>query len=116
MYMKKNTILYKFLLPVLVVFSQSCKKDYGDLNHATVEAFTSNATAAALNNLVSGTESGLRSDVTLYLDDVGIPGREYWRFSGAEPRYVTDMLGGGQSILSGSNFYIANTWGSFYQV
>ena len=59
--MKKNSLLYKFLLPVLVLFSQACKKDYGDLNHATVEAFTANASAAELNNLVSGTESGMRS-------------------------------------------------------
>jgi starch-binding outer membrane protein, SusD/RagB family len=116
MYMKKNTLLYKFLLPVLVLFSQACKKDYGDLNHATVEAFTANASAAELNNLVSGTESGMRSEVTLYLDDMGVPGREYYRLSGAEPRYVTDILGGGQATLGGSNFYITNTWGGFYQV
>ena len=114
--MKINSILYKFLLPVLVLFSQACKKDYGDLNHATVESFTANASAAELNNLVSGTESGLRSEVTLYLDDLGVLGREYYRLSGAEPRYVTDMLGGGQAKLSGSAFYIANTWAAFYQV
>src|ERR1700733_598507 len=110
MYMKKTIDLYKFLLPALVVFCQSCKKDYGDLNHATVDNVTANATAPQLNNLVSGTESGLRSQLSLYLDDVGILGREYYRFSGAEPRYVTDMLGGGQATLSGSSFYIANTW------
>ncbi|HEY6901417.1 MAG TPA: RagB/SusD family nutrient uptake outer membrane protein, partial [Puia sp.] len=114
--MKKNTILYRILLPVLVLFSQACKKDYGDLNHATVENFIANATVAELNNLVSGTESGMRSEVTLYLDDAGILGREYYRFNSAEPRYVTDMVGGGQAALTGDNFYIGNTWGGFYQV
>lgn len=108
--------LYKILLPALVCFGQSCKKDYGDLNHATVENFTANATVAELNNLVSGTESGMRSEVTLYLDDVGILGREFYRFNSAEPRYVTDIVGGGQAALTGDNFYIGNTWGGFYQV
>ncbi|MBS1661550.1 MAG: RagB/SusD family nutrient uptake outer membrane protein, partial [Bacteroidetes bacterium] len=106
--MKKNTILYRLLLPSLVLFSQACKKDYGDLNHATVENFIANATVPQLNNLVSGTESGMRGEVTLYLDDVGILGRDFYRLNGAEPRYVTDMVGGGQATLTGDNFYIGN--------
>ncbi len=94
----------------------ACKKDFGDLNEPTVQSFTSNATVAELNNLVSGTESGLRNNLALYLDDVGIIGREMYHFSNSEPRYVTDLLGASGATLSGSNFYIANTWASRYQV
>jgi starch-binding outer membrane protein, SusD/RagB family len=94
----------------------ACKKDFGDLNNATVQAFTANATEGELNNLVSGTESGLRTNLALYLDDCGIIGREMYHFSPSEPRYVTDLLGASGATLSNSNFYITNPWASRYQV
>jgi starch-binding outer membrane protein, SusD/RagB family len=93
-----------------------CKKDFGDLNQATVQAFTANATEGELNNLVSGTESGMRTNLALYLDDCGIIGREMYHFSPSEPRYVTDLLGASGAQLSNSNFYITNPWASRYQV
>src|SRR4030095_13531004 len=74
------------------------------------------ATRNDLNNLVTGTESGMRNNIGLYLDDVGSIGREIYRFSPAEPRYVTDLLGGGDAILTSSNFYITNPWASRYRV
>ena len=110
--MTKNILI----LSTLIVLLGSCKKDYGDLNNATVEDFTSNATVGELNNLVSGTESGMRNNLALYLDDVGIIGRELYHFSTSEPRYVTDLLGASAGTLSNSNFYITNTWASRYQV
>ncbi|MBS1948128.1 MAG: RagB/SusD family nutrient uptake outer membrane protein [Bacteroidetes bacterium] len=114
--MKKNIAIYMvFLLSAGLIFS-SCKKDYGDLNHATVESFTKNASVSELNNLVSGTESGLRNSLALYLDVVGIIGRELYHFSTSEPRYVTDLLGANDAKLSNSNFYITNTWASRYAV
>jgi len=100
----------------LMLLVCSCKKDFGDLNNATVEDFTGNATEGELNNLVSGTESGMRTNIALYLDDVGIIGRELYHFSTSEPRYVTDLLGANAATLSNSNFYITNTWSARYQV
>lgn len=94
----------------------SCKKDFGNLNNATVEDFLKNADVNQLNNLVSGTESGMRNFLNLYLDDVGTIGREGYHFSGAEPRYVTDLLGANNGTLSGSNFYITNPWAARYRV
>jgi hypothetical protein len=114
--MRKNTKIYGLLLAGWALTFSSCKKDFGDLNGPTVQAFTTNATVAELNNLVSGTESGLRNNLALYLDDVGIIGREMYHFSNSEPRYVTDLLGASGATLSGSNFYITNTWASRYQV
>ena len=110
--MTKNILI----LSTLLLLFASCKKDYGNLNNATVEDFTANATEGQLNNLVSGTESGTRSNLALYLDDVGIIGREMYHFSTSEPRYVTDLLGASAGTLSNSNFYITNTWASRYQV
>lgn len=103
------------IISILFFFSYSCKKeDYGNLNSPTVEAFLRNATEAELNNLVTGTESGMRTNVNLYLDDAGTLGREGYRFSNSEPRYVTDLLGANGATLSNSNFYITNPWASRY--
>jgi starch-binding outer membrane protein, SusD/RagB family len=114
--MKKYFFTVSIYLLIGACLFSSCKKDYGDLNSATVESFTANASASELNNLVSGTESGMRNNLALYLDDIGIIGREMYHFSASEPRYVTDLLGGGGATLSNSNFYITNPWASRYTV
>ena len=111
----------KIILNSLLVISSStlfisCQKDYGNLNSPTYESFLSNSSAADLNNLVTGSESGMRTNMALYLDDVGTIGRENYRFSASEPRYVTDLLGADNATLSNSNFYITNTWASRYRV
>jgi hypothetical protein len=105
-----------FLFCSLSMFFTACKKDYGDLNGETIQALTSNATQAQLNNLVSGTESGMRVSLNFYLDDVSIIGRETYRFSNSEPRYVVDLLGANGSTLNGSDFYITDPWSARYSV
>ena len=114
--MKKYNSLSTLLSLALLLFLSACKKDYGNLNSATVEDFQSNASVSDLNNLVSGTESGMRNNLGLYLDVVATLGREGYRFSGAEPRFVTDLLGANNATLTNSNFYIANPWASRYRV
>ena len=114
--MKKIIPIYTVLLLGAGLFFSSCKKDYGDLNNATVQAFSDNATPGELNNLASGTESGMRNVLALYLDDVGTIGREMYHFSTSEPRYVTDLLGANDATLSNSNFYITNPWAARYRV
>ena len=114
--MKKIHSIYFIAALYTCLLFNGCKKDYGNLNSPTVEDFLKNATASELNNLVSGTESGMRNNIALYLDDVGTLGREGYRFSGSEPRYVTDLLGAENGTLSNSNFYITNPWASRYRV
>jgi hypothetical protein len=112
----KKIILNSLLIISASVLFISCQKDYGNLNSPTVESFLSNSSASSLNNLVTGSESGMRTNMALYLDDVGTIGRENYRFSASEPRYVTDLLGSDNAVLSNSNFYITNTWASRYRV
>ena len=114
--MQRNITIHAFLLLGMILFFTSCKKDYGNLNNGTVEDFLKNATQSELNNLVNGTESGMRNVLNLYLDDVGTIGRESYHFATSEPRYVTDLLGASNGSLSGSNFYIANPWAARYRV
>src|SRR3954463_9739775 len=104
--MKRNSLLIALILFCLGSFFVGCKKDYGNLNNATAEDFLKNASKSDLNNLVSGTEAGMRNQLALYLDDVGTIGREGYRFSNAEPRYVTDLPGANNATLGNSNFYI----------
>lgn len=116
MIMQKNIKIHSILFLAVTLFFTACKKDYGDLNNATIESLSNNATQSELNNLVSGTESGMRNVLNLYLDDVSIIGRETYRFSNSEPRYVLDLLGGNGSTLNGSNFYITSPWAARYSV
>ncbi len=113
--MKNN--FFKYLLLVSTIISVvSCSKDYGNLNGPSVEGYLKNATRDQLNNLVTGTVSALRNNLSLYLDDVGVIGREVYRISGSEPRFVADLLGGASATLNNNAFYIANTWSSSYRV
>ena len=114
--MKHSKYIYTTMLLAAAVFFCACKKDYGNLNSPTIEQFLGNASKSDLNNLVSGTESGMRNSISFYLDDIGTIGREGYRFSGSEPRYVTDLLGANDATLSSSNFYITNPWAARYRV
>ncbi|MGZ3929760.1 MAG: RagB/SusD family nutrient uptake outer membrane protein [Mucilaginibacter sp.] len=114
--MHKNIKINSIMFLAVILFFTACKKDYGNLNNATVEELLKNASQSELNNLVSGTESGMRNSLAFYLDDVSIIGRESYRFSGSEPRYVLDLLGANSATLSGSNFYITFPWAARYRV
>src|ERR1044072_1283648 len=114
--MKKINHIQTIFCAAAIIFFSACKKDFGNFNGPTVEDYQNNASAAELNNLVSGTESGMRTSIAFYLDDVGTIGREFYRFSNSEPRYVTDLLGASNAELSGSNFYISTPWASRYRV
>jgi hypothetical protein len=114
--MQLNIKINTLLLSCTLFLFTSCKKDYGDLNGSTIEEVTKNATQSQLNNLVSGTESGMRNSLNIYLDDVSVIGREIYRFSNSEPRYVLDLLGANDAQLIGNNFYITIPWAARYSV
>jgi hypothetical protein len=74
----------------------------------------SNASKSQLNAVMVGTLSAMRDRIDTYLDDVGVIGREYYRFSGADPRFTSDLLGAGEAVLDNNTFYINNPWQSRY--
>jgi starch-binding outer membrane protein, SusD/RagB family len=113
--MQKKIFSKWFMGSVMLLLFAGCIKveDY-NLNTPTAENITKNPTIQELNNLVTGTESGLRLGLSLYLDDVGVIGREMYRFSGSEPRWTTDLLGGLNATLDSNGFYITNPWGFNY--
>lgn len=113
--MKKLIIINITCFFVMAVLVSSCKKNIGNLNSPVLEDYT-NPSKVQLNNLVSGTESGMRNNLAMYLDVVGMIGREMYRFSGAEPRYTSDLLGAEDAVLNNNTFYLNNPWGSRYRV
>lgn len=112
----KRIIHNKFIASLLLAATLfSCKKEYGSLNGPSVEDYIKNATPAQLNSLVTGSLSGMRNNEAMYLDVVGVVGREMYRFSAADPRYVTELLGSGNTTLNNTGFYITNPWSSRYR-
>lgn len=111
--MKKVINLSFIFLLTTAVFLSSCKKEYGNFNSPTIEDYLKNASKDQLNGLVTGALSGMRNNEGTYLDVVGVIGREMYRFSNADPRYVTELLG--SAPLNNTGFYITNPWSSRYR-
>jgi hypothetical protein len=114
--MKPSTNIYILVLLGIASVLPSCKKEYPNLNGPTVEEYAKNASKDQLNGLVAGSLSGMRINDGIYLDAVGVIGREMYRFSNADPRYVTELLGSGSTTLNNTGFYITNPWASRYRV
>lgn len=113
--MKKYLSIIAIALLLLVI--NACQKgEINSLNTPVVTGITTDPSKSDLFNLVTGAESGMRNSLSTYLDGTGIIGREIYRFSGAEPRYTTDLLGGGTKVLDNNTFYITNPWSARYQV
>ncbi|WP_299758611.1 RagB/SusD family nutrient uptake outer membrane protein [uncultured Pontibacter sp.] len=104
------------LLAMALVLPGCEINEIGDPNNPTIESVLENATIDDLNNLVVGTESGMRNVLGTYYDDVGVVGREHYRFSGADPRFTSDLLGAGSAVLDNNTFYTTNPWATRYRV
>ncbi|MBO9733141.1 MAG: RagB/SusD family nutrient uptake outer membrane protein [Chitinophaga sp.] len=112
----KKYITHITVVIFLLVLNACQKGEINSLNTPVVDVISKNPTKSDLFNLVTGAESGMRNSLAVYLDGEGIIGREIYRFSGSEPRYTTDLLGGGTKTLDNNTFYLTNPWVSRYQV
>lgn len=102
---------------VLALAMTGCKiKDEPFPNDPTLEDISENATLSELSNLVSGMEAGMRNRLGTYGDDVGVIGREWYRFSGSDPRFTSDLLGKGAAVLDNNTFYLTNPYYERYRV
>ncbi|AKD02042.1 RagB/SusD family nutrient uptake outer membrane protein [Pontibacter korlensis] len=105
------------ILIIVGLVLPSCEiNDIPDPNNPTVESVLENATVDDLNNMVVGTESGMRNLLGTYFDNVGVIGREHYRFSSADPRFTSDLLGAGSARLDDNTFYTTNPWAARYRV
>jgi len=109
----RNTLCLLALCTIL----PACEvEEIPDPNNATLEDIRENPTVGKLNNLVVGAESGMRNSLGTYYDAVSVVGREIYRFSSADPRFTSDLLGEGDNVLNNNTFYITNPWSSRYRV
>lgn len=117
-YFKKLFLKYTALLIVLVVLVSGCDifkiEDRPDPNNTELGTVINNPARSEVNTLVTGTESGLRTDLRIYHINTGMIGREMYRFLAAEPRNTGDLLGKGNSELDAGSFYTTRPWAAFY--
>ena len=114
----KTFIYFPLVLLVAIIFLlSSCKVEpIADPNNPALTSIEQNASIGEIQNLVDGIESGMRDNMAFYFDDAGAIGREFYRFSTSDPRYVTELLGKGNSELDNNTFYIARPYSAIYRV
>jgi starch-binding outer membrane protein, SusD/RagB family len=99
----------KYLIYItLVIFSVACISscnidDLPNPNGPSLEGFE--GTKSELQTLVTGSEDLLRQEAGFYYDVVSIIGRDYYFFTGSDPRYTGEVLGKGISTLDRAGFY-----------
>ncbi|MES2734649.1 MAG: RagB/SusD family nutrient uptake outer membrane protein [Bacteroidota bacterium] len=102
-----------FMLGLL--WLSACKiDDLENKNQPTPDQFSQNANIQELNALLVGSIGQMRENYDLYVDVLGTIGREAYRFSGSDPRYVSDLPGANGAPLDNNAFYITNTYASRY--
>lgn len=85
-----------------------------DPNGPSLDGILQDATQSQIANLAVGTEAQARVDLNIYFNDVSVIGREYWRFSDADPRLTGELLGKAQSMLDNNTFYTTRPWAARY--
>ena len=114
----KNFYKTVTLLGIFVIIGTGCEvfdiEDKPDPNNIALDGVVNNPTEADIAQLVAGTLSAIREPVEQYFVDVGMVGREMYRFLQAEPRFTQDLMGGGNAVLDAGSFYITNPWAEFY--
>ena len=98
-------IKYIVLAFLLLPFASCDIEDQPNPNGSSIAGFDSDASKSALQTLVTGIEDLLRQEIGFYYDVVSIVGREYYFFTGSDPRYTGEVLGKGEAQLDNAGFY-----------
>jgi hypothetical protein len=69
--------------------------------------------SVSIQSLVTGTESGMRIDLDIYLRVVSVIGRETYYFEPADPRYTGELLYG---TIDPGGFLLNRPWNARYRV
>ncbi len=100
--MKK--LKYIFIAFLALNFASCDIDDLANPNGSSIEGFQ-DASKSALQTLVTGSEDLLRQDFGFYYDVTSIIGRDYYFFTGSDPRYTGEILGKGDAMLDNAGFY-----------
>ena len=83
-------------------------------NGLALEDLLDDPTPARISNAAVGIETSARIGLGTYLASVGVIGREYYRISPSDPRFVSELLGEGGATLNNNTFYITTPWAARY--
>lgn len=108
--------ILSFVFGVTCVLTACTHEFIPNPNAPTMEEIIKNPSISQLNNLVTGSEGGLRAQLGLYHDLVGVFGREFWRYSNSDSRNTEDLLGKGNITLDPNSYYAVNSWLARYSV
>ncbi len=98
--------IFYILLLGCTLCAVSCSIDeIPNPNGPSIEGLLLDATKSQLQTLVTGSEDLLRQEIGFYYDVTAIVGREYYFFTGSDPRYTGEVLGKGDSQLDNAGFY-----------
>ena len=97
----------KYIYIIALAFTiGSCNIDeLANPNGPSIEGFLLDANKSELQTLVTGSENLLRQEIGFYYDVASIIGREYYFFTGSDPRYTGELLGKGDAMLDNAGFY-----------
>jgi hypothetical protein len=106
-----------YILIVLTAVQTSCKKyeDKGNPNAPSLDDFAQSTTLEDLNLLVTGIESSTKIDLGLFIDEMGIVGREVIDLTGVDPRFTGELLGRNGGPLDPGGFLTTRSYGSRYR-
>jgi len=96
---------YIILLAIGICMSSCDIEDAPNPNGQSIVATLEDATISQLQTIVTGSEDLLRQEIGFYYDVTSILGREYYFFTGSDPRYTGEILGKGDSQLDNAGFY-----------
>lgn len=110
-------IINRFLILLAFgTFTISCDvEEFSDLNGPEVSSLVEDLSRGDLQDLIGGVFYSMRVGLGTYFDDVGVIGREYYRFSSSDPRLTADLLGRENAVLDNNTFYITIPWGARYR-
>ena len=112
--MKYTSLSFILFCSFLLILS-SCKIDpVADPNNPSEEQLSANPSLGEIQNLVTGAESGMRTDMSFYWDDLGVLGRDYYHFSTSDPRWTSDLVGKAGSALDNNTYYTTRPYNSAY--
>ena len=110
--------ILKYTLSIVFIASLlSCDIDnLSNPNGSAIAEFDQDATKSSLQTLVTGIEDLVRQDFAFYYDVTAIVGREYYFFTGSDPRYTGEVLGKGDAQLDNAGFYHTRPYQGRYRV
>jgi hypothetical protein len=119
--MKYQNKLYLFIvlagLSFMALGLPGCNVDpILDPNNPSTGGITQNASIGELQNLAVGIEAGMRNNLNNAYDGFSVIGREYYRYSTSDPRFTSELLGKGSSVLDNNTFYTTNPFDARYRV